>query len=792
MKFSEKWLREWVDPPLSGNEFTDLLTMGGMEVDSVMPAAPEFSGVVVARIESAQPHPDADKLQVCKVNDGCGELIDIVCGAANARVGLVTALATVGASLPGGMKVKKAKLRGVQSFGMLSSASELGLEESADGILELPESAVIGQDLRDYLELDDTIIEVDLTPNRGDCFSVCGIARDIGVLSQADVSLSKIKAVEVTSSELFPVNVMTPDACPSYAGRVITGINSAAKTPLWLKERLRRSGLRTIHPVVDITNYVMLELGQPMHAFDLSRLESGIIVRYATESEKIDLLDGSRVELEPDTLIIADHTQAVALAGIMGGQFSAVSGTTIDIFLESAFFTPEVMAGKARRYRAQTDSSHRFERGVDYQLQIQAIERASTLILEICGGCAGKITSKLDQGHLPERTPIHLRKERINRMLGETIEDEFVEISLERLGMSLEIVDNGWNVTAPSHRFDITIEADLIEEIARVKGYNKLSVNQPMVAMVIRPDPENNVSLSDLRSALTARGYQEAITYSFVEPTIQSRLNAVDIAVTITNPISSDMSVMRTSLLPGLIQAMQYNRNRQNDRVRLFETGMIFTLMNGQIKQRTVIAGIICGNKFPEQWGVNDQQPDFFDLKNDVESLLALTGEQQAYHFVKEVHLALHPGQSAAVMKAGEKIGNVGVLSPFILRELDIDYEIGYFQLNLSAILQRRSPEFKPLSKFPIVRRDISLLVDQDTEASTVLKLIWKNAPETLKNLQLFDVYHGEGIDSVKKSVALGLIFQGTSSTLVDRDIDQSLDKILTVLKNDLDATLRV
>ena len=791
MKFSEKWLREWVNPSLSTNELTDLLTMGGMEVDSIAPAAPEFSGVVVAKIISAESHPDADKLQLCKVDFGGDEPVDIVCGAANAREGLITALATVGAVLPGGMKIKKAKLRGVPSFGMLSSASELGLADKAEGIIELSSDAKLGQDLREYFDLDDTIIEVDLTPNRGDCFSLRGVARDVGVLSQTDVKEPEISSVKATSDLTFPIEIQIPEACPNYAGRVISGINASVETPRWMQERLRRSGLRSIHPVVDITNYVMLELGQPLHAFDLNKLKGGIVVRNAKEGEKLTLLDDQEIELNSDTLVIADQEKALALAGIMGGLDSSVTDQTQDIFLESAFFTPAEMAGKARRYKVQTDSSHRFERGVDFQLQTIAIERASALVLEICGGSAGSLSVESNEDNLPLRSPILLRKDRISRILGVEFDNVYIENSLERLGMSIVSDEGGWTVTSPSHRFDIAIEVDLIEEIARVKGYDTLPANKPVVSMGIRARSESQVDLNKLSSLMIAKGYQEAITYSFVEAERQVRLCAGHEAVALANPISSDMGVMRTSLLPGLLQALTYNLNRQNERVRLFENGMVFSNVDGKIAQKNVFAGIISGNVFPEQWNLNSGKTDFFDLKNDVEALLSISGKISDYEFKKAEHSTLHPGQSAAIYKKGQNIGFMGMISPVKCKELDLEAETGFFQLDLAAIIDGKLPQFSALSKYPLVRRDLSLLVDKSIDVSSITACINENAPETLKNLQLFDVYQGEGIDSMKKSVALGLIFQGTSSTLVDQEIDESEKDILLRLKSELGAMLR-
>ncbi len=791
MKFSEKWLRETVNPSLSTSELSTLLTMGGMEVDGVEPAAPDFSGVVVAKIVSAERHPDADKLQLCKVDFGGDEHVDIVCGAANAREGLVTALATVGAVLPGGMKIKKAKLRGVPSFGMLSSASELGLADKADGIIELSPEATLGQDLRQYFDLDDSVIEVDLTPNRGDCFSLRGVARDVGVLSNTDVLAVEVTTAAVTTDQTFPIEVKAKDACPNYVGRVISSISTNVETPLWMQERLRRSGVRSIHPVVDITNYVMLELGQPMHAFDLNKLQGGMVIRKANQGEQLTLLDEQKVELNADTLVIADQDKALALAGIMGGLDSSVTDNTQNIFLESAFFSPTEMAGKARHYKAQTDSSHRFERGVDFELQTIATERATELILDICGGQAGPISEQKSKEHLPAREAISLRKERVTRVLGFEFDNDYIETSLKRLGMSVSETDAGWFVISPSHRFDIAIEADLIEEIARVKGYDNLTVNKPAVAMVIKPQEESQLDLSSLRSVLVAKGYQEAITYSFVEPEQQTSLSDGEEAVALMNPISNDMSVMRTSLLTGLTQALTYNLNRQNDRVRLFETGMIFSNENGQIRQKNVFAGIVCGKVSPEQWDLDSKQVDFFDLKGDVEALLSRSADLPEYEFKKADYSALHPGQSAAIYNNGQKIGLMGMLSPITVKELGLESKIGFFQIDLDALIDGKLPKFSTLSKYPRVRRDLSLIVDKEVEVTRITACIEENAPDTMKNLQLFDVYNGEGIDSEKKSVALGLIFQGTSSTLVEQEIDASVDAILSGLKQSLNAVLR-
>lgn len=794
MKFSEKWLREWVNPSLNSEELTELLTMGGMEVDGVEQAAPDFSGVVIAKILSAEKHPDADKLQLCQVEMGGDDPVQIVCGASNARAGLITALSTVGGKLPGGLKIKKAKLRGVESFGMLSSASELGLEDSLDGIIELPADAPIGQDLREYLNLDDQVIEIDLTPNRGDCFSIKGISRDVSVLTGANVTPTNINPVAAQIDQEFPIDIQANDACPNYVARVISDIPSGTETPIWMQERLRRSSVRSIHPIVDITNYVMLELGQPMHAFDLEKLNDGIVVRYANENEKLALLDDSEITLEADTLVIADHKAPIALAGIMGGLHSSVTKDTQSILLESAFFSPAYMAGKARRYRKQTDSSHRFERGVDFQLQVDAIERATQLIQEICGGQAGPVLIEQSKDDLPAYEPITLRRERLHRILGEVVDDTFVIESLTQLGMQVTSVAEGWQAIVPTHRFDMTIEVDLIEEICRIKGYDNLPISAPKIGLTIQPQLEEKTPLSQIRGVLTARGYHEAITYSFVEPEFQASLTA-DINATVipvANPISKDMSVMRTSLLPGLISTLKHNLNRQHDRVRLFETGLTFYKDKDETIQRPMLAGIICGNSVAEQWSEKSAEIDFYDLKNDIEAILSEVDKLTVFEFERAEHPALHPGQSAVIRRDGEEIGKVGMLSPMILSSLGLSVDVGYFEVCLESVAKRPLPKFTSLSKFPAVRRDISLVVDESVAASDLTQRVRDSAPDNLINLVLFDVYVGEGIDSEKKSVSLGLIFQGSSSTLTDSDIDASLDKILTELHNSLGATLRV
>ena len=667
MKFSEQWLREWVQPEITTQELVDQLTLAGLEVDGAEPVAGAFSGIVVGQVVSREQHPDADKLSLCQVTDGT-ETFQIVCGAANVREGLKIPFAKIGAVLPsdepGGFKIKKAKLRGVESFGMLCAEQELGMAESSDGLMELPDNAPLGVDVREYLNLDDTIIDVDLTPNRADCLSLAGLARETGVLTKSSVAGPQISAVAATIADEPSIEVSAADACPRYLGRIVRNVNVKAETPLWMVEKLRRSGTRTIDPVVDITNYVLLELGQPMHAFDLNQVDGGIRVRMAEQGEKLTLLDGQEVELNADTLVIADHNKPLAMAGVMGGEHSGVNGETKDLLLEAAFFNPIAIAGRARNYGLHTDSSHRFERGVDYELANTAMERATQLVLEICGGDAGPVKEVTTENKLPQAATITLRRSRIEQILSLTMADEEVTDILERLGMTVQMSAEGWTVEAPSYRFDMSIEADLIEELARIYGYNRLPVRTPAAATPLAKAPESRLPIRDLRRQMIARGFHEAITYSFVEPSLQKALDPERDALALLNPISADMSVMRTTLWTGLVSAASYNLKRQQPRVRMFETGLRFVPEQDGLVQTPTLAMLICGNRVAQSWTEQETPVDFFDLKGDVEALLARGGEADAYRFEAAQHPALHPGQSARILKNGQPIGWMGALHP--------------------------------------------------------------------------------------------------------------------------------
>ena len=787
MRFSEAWLREWVSPAIDSATLADQLTMAGLEVDSVEPAAPSFDGVVVGEVRSVTPHPDADKLRVCVVEVGQGEPLQIVCGAANVAAAMRVPVALVGAELPGGFQIKRAKLRGVESLGMICSASELGLAESSSGILALPGDAPIGRDVRAYLALDDRCIEVDLTPDRGDCLSVAGIAREVSVINGLPLTPPAIDAVAAGSDDRFPVALDAPAACPRYVCRSVRGIDPAAETPLWMKERLRRSGIRAISPVVDVTNYVMLELGQPMHAFDLSELDREIRVRMARPGETLTLLSGEALELRDDTLVIADASKPLALAGIMGGEHSGVSAPTRDILFESAFFAPQAILGRARSYGQQTDASHRFERGVDPELQVRAVERATALLVTISGGVPGPVVEAVAREHLPARPPVHLRRERIGRILGVSIDDARVEDCLVRLGMTLSRAADGWDVVPPSSRFDIAIEVDLIEEVGRIYGFSAIPAARSLTRVDMHAPPEAAFDLERAKQVLVDRDYQEAITYSFVHPSIQQLLDPGQAPISLANPISTEMSVMRTTTWAGLLSALAYNQARQQDRVRLFEYGLRFIEEDDEIKQEMTLSGAVCGTAAAEQWGLSARPVDFFDVKGDVEAVLASAGiELRAAE-----HPALHPGQCADIVRGERVVGRLGLLHPDVERRLDLTGPIYLFEIHLDALAGSQLPAFAPLSKFPSIRRDLAIVVDRGLPFAQVRDCVRRAAPAIVKEIRLFDVYTGERIDSGLKSLALGLILQGSSDTLTDQRVDAAVSGIVQALASELNARLR-
>lgn len=792
MKFSEQWLRGWVNPQVSRDELVARLSMAGLEVDSVTPAAGQFSGIVVGEILATEQHPDADKLRVCQVTNG-QETFQVVCGAPNARPGIKIPFAMIGAELSGDFKIKKAKLRGVESFGMLCSAAELEISEENDGLLELAADAPVGENIRTYLSLDDASIEIGLTPNRGDCLSIAGLARDVSALYDTPVTRPVVPAVQPAHDEVRPVEVSAPAACPRYLGRVIRNVDLSKPTPLWMVERLRRSDVRSIDAAVDITNYVMLELGQPMHAFDLAEINGGIRVRMAEEGEKLVLLDGQEVALRADTLVIADHTRALAIAGVMGGEHSGVNTEkTRDLFLESAFFEPISVAGKARSYGLHTDASHRYERGVDSQLAREAMERATQLLLDTVGGEAGPIVEAVSEQHLPQVAPVTLRAERITQMLGMEMVPAQVEQLLNALELTTSKAGEGqWTVTVPSHRFDISLEVDLIEELARLYGYNNLPVRYPQARLAPQGKPETRGDLPTLRRLLVARGYQEAITYSFIDPKLFELFSPGVEPLLLANPISSDMAAMRASLWPGLVKALQHNLNRQQDRVRMFESGLRFVGQLGNLQQQPMIAGVVTGSRLPEGWANGRDGVDFFDVKADVEALLGYSGALSDFTFSAGKHPALHPGQTAAIERDGKLVGYLGAIHPELAKALDLDRPVFLFELVLGDVVEGRLPKFSELSKFPETRRDLALIADRDVASSAVLELIRDNAGEWLTDLRLFDVYQGKGIDPDRKSLAVGLTWQHPSRTLNDDEVNTTLQNILTSLEQRLNTTLR-
>jgi phenylalanyl-tRNA synthetase beta chain len=790
MQVSEAWLRELINPPVSTEQLVAQLTMAGLEVDALQPVAAVFSGVVVGEVLSTEQHPNADKLKVCQVNVGQAEPLQIVCGASNVRPGLKIPAALIGATLPGDFKIKESKLRGELSFGMLCSEKELGLAANSNGLMELPTDAPVGIDIRDYLTLNDNVIELGLTPNRADCLSVEGIAREVAVLNNLSFQPKPQAPVTLSHQDTLEIRVDSPAACPVYLGRLIKNINPQATTPLWMQERLRRSGIRSLSPVVDVTNYVLLELGQPLHAFDATKLVAPLVVRNSSIGESLSLLNDQTIELDGDALVIADQSQPLALAGVMGGNSSAVSDTTQDIFLECAFFTPRSIAGKARSFGLHTDSSHRFERGVDFTLQQRAIERATQLIVEIAGGAVGPINATISQEHFPARSAVKLRKQRTESVLGISPSNEEIARMFHGLGMQVAEIAEGWEITPPGFRFDIAIEEDLLEEIGRIVGYNNLPSSSLLMRSELGKAPEASLSLARLQDCLVDRGYQEAITYSFVDEAMQTAVAPDDEFISIKNPISSELAVMRTTLWCGLLNAAQYNVNRQQTRVRLFESGLRFLSQNDQTQQQKMLAGLALGSVYAEQWGEKSRNIDFFDVKADVEALLSLTAA--GLSFRPGQHPALHPGQTAEIIDANaQSVGLIGMLHPNLEKQLGFDSPVFLFELCQDAILQRVVPKFSALSKFPSVRRDMALLVKQDISANDIIHCIHSSQETTVREVSIFDVYQGKGIENGFKSVALSLVLQDFTQTLTDSEIDAIFRRLLQKMTAELNAKLR-
>jgi len=790
MQFNVDWLKKWVAIDLDAARLAERLTAAGLEVDDVRGVAGEFTDVVVAEIETCEPHPDADKLSLCTVNDGGDERLQIVCGAPNARPGIRVPLARVGATIGPDFRIKRAKLRGVESCGMLCSARELGLSDDHSGLLELPPDAPIGRGLRDYLSLNDSIIEVDLTPNRGDCLSIRGLARDVAASCEADFTPLEIEPVPPAIEDGFPIRLEAPADCPRYAGRVIRGIDPAAKTPLWMAETLRRCGLRSISPVVDVTNYVLLELGQPMHAFDLGKLQDEIVVRRGRPGEKLVLLDDSEVDLDAEVLAICDRQGPVAIAGIMGGLDSSVTGTTTDILFESAWFNPATIMGKARAYGMHTDASHRFERGVDPAGQEAAVERATALLVEIAGGRPGPLLLAEDRDHVPVNRAVPLRPERLNAVIGLNIPEDETQSILERLGMSVVRGESQWTVTAPSSRFDIEIEEDLVEEVARIYGYDAIPEAPVSGELAVGTASGHRVSLERLRQGLCAAGYQEAINYSFVDRQLLDAVHQGGQVLPLANPLSADMDVMRTTLLPGLLTSLARNVRRQQGRVRLFETGVVF-LQNDSLDEVERVAAVAAGDALPEQWAAASRPLDFFDLKGDLERLFALRGGDVAPAFEAAALPWLHPGAAAVVKMQEEVVGWCGAVHPAVLKALDIKKAVFAFEVDLDKLATRDVPIAKEISRFPSVRRDLALLLPEDVSFAQVRAISSAAAGPHLEKVVVFDVYQGENLTKGYKSLAIGLIFNDVSSTLKDEDVDSRIEAVVAELGQRLGAQLR-
>lgn len=791
MKISEIGLRQWVNPLITMEQLSSQLTMAGLEVDSVAPVAGPFNLVVIAKVLEVSPHPQADKLTLCQVDCGQGTPIQVVCGASNVRAGLVVALARVGAKLPGGLTIKEAKLRGELSQGMLCSVSELGMAETSDGIMELPMDAPIGTDLRDYLSLDDTVLDIDLTPNRADCFSMLGVAREVAVLNR--LPLRELPHVEIKSQhqDALQVNLDAHSACPQYYGRILRGINTEAVTPIWLLERLRRAGVRAIHPVVDVTNYVMLELGQPMHAFDLMALKGDIRVRMSMPSEPLTLLDGQAIELHENTLVIADEDKALAIAGVMGGADSAVSNATTDVFLESAFFYPLAVAGVARRYGLCTESSQRFERGVDPAIQAVALDFATELLMQIVGGQPGPITCSQIMASLPSKVTIAFNPKQVERLTGVTISEEDMLTTLRGLGMQVDANNELWSVKVPSHRFDLTIDVDLVEEIIRIYGYDKISTAS--MTTVVRAGAVNQLEHVNQQAGiiLSNNGYHEVISYSFVDPEIQQVLYPDNNAMTLLNPISSELSQMRVSLWPGLLASLVFNAHRQQSLIKIFESGVIFDNEDGRLKEKACIAGLSAGELGGLNWSVPSRKCDYYDVKGEVETLLAKLNVDSV-HYVAATHEGLHPGQSAHIVVGEHTIGWIGVLHPRISEALDLNMDVVLFELQLDELPLKSRQQYKKISKFPSVRRDLSFLIDREVHADSVERTVRAAIQKPwLKAFDVFDVYEGEHIPAGKKSLAIALTLQDDDRTLVDEEVSLLIDSIVNKLNQDFSITLR-
>jgi phenylalanyl-tRNA synthetase beta chain len=799
VKVTYSWLKEYV-PLAAPSELATQLTLAGLEVESLTPVAPPFSGVVVGEVRESGRHPDAEKLSVCQVTTDGANRLQIVCGAKNVRAGLKVAVALVGAQLPKGVVIERAKLRGVESNGMLCSARELGLGEEPEGIMELPASLPLNQDLRAALDLDDVTLEVNATPNRGDCMSVFGVARDYAAAQERRYLTTHVQPVAARSTAVFPVTLEAPAACPIFASRVIRGLKSGAASPAWLRERLRRVGLNSISPIVDVTNYVMMDLGQPMHAYDLAKLNQGIRVRMAKPGERLTLLDDQEYTLDPEHLVIADARGAIGLAGIMGGRGTAISDSTADVLLEAAHFAPDAIAGRARRLSLHTDAAQRFERGVDPSLPAVALERATALLMDIMGGEPGPMQVTRAQGGAADAQWVSLRRTRLARLLGVSVPDDEVHAVLAAVSDRVEATEAGWRVRKPPHRFDIRIEEDLIEEVARLRGFDRIAESHASAPQIAGASTESRVTSDRLLTAMADRGYHEIITYSFVDPTLQRQLFPDTPGLRLTNPMSLDLSEMRVSLWTGLVQACRENLRRQQTRVRLFEVGTKFQVQGAAqaagrdgdgLQEIDTIAGIATGTRWPEQWGRAREPLDFYDVKADLIGVLALTGDASSVRFVEESLACLRPGRCARIYRGATAVGWLGELHPQVARAVNLSATAFLYELEIDSAFSAKSLQYNKISKFPSVRRDLSIVVDENLPLAVLQENVTVSASGLLSELRVFDVYRGPGVESGRKSIALGLILQDSSRTLTDVDADAVVTSVVARLRDELSATIR-
>ncbi|CAB5502777.1 Phenylalanyl-tRNA synthetase beta chain (EC [Bathymodiolus thermophilus thioautotrophic gill symbiont] len=787
MNISTTWLREWIDPKVSDEVLAEQLTMAGLEVDGMAPVAPYFENIVVGHVLSCEKHPDADKLNLCQVDVGKGDALQIICGANNIRADLKVIVATVGAVLPNGLKIKKAKLRGVESLGMICSDSELGMADSSEGIAELDANAPIGENIRKYLNLDDNIIELDITPNRGDCFSILGVVREVSANYELPFELPSFP-VQTQVKSSINTSVSNTTACPKYLSRSVLGIDNTVKTPQWMIDKLVRSGQALHSPVVDITNFVLMELGQPMHAFDATKINGAIEVRNAKAGEKIALLNETTVTLNEDTLVVADSASVLAIAGVMGGLDSATQSNSADILLESAFFEPVSIAGKARNYGLHTESSLRFERGVDFAITELALDRATQLIIEICGGQASDVNACIDKASLPKLLPITITQDKIHKILGFELEAKWIEKKF--IGLDFEIsskTDNTWTIVPPSFRFDIRLPADLIEELARLYGYDKIPVQKLSLDANINAVEEAQIDKYDIAQSLVTRGYQEVITYSFISEKYHNLIDANANKIALSNPISAELSVMRSSLWAGLLQSVESNQRRGHNNARFFEIGLCFSGVKAN-EQSNKLAGVISGNRFDAQWSGDLMPVDFFDAKADLESLLKLTGV--TFEFSASEHPALQKGQTAKITLNDKQVGWIGALAPNVAKELSLP-KCYLFEIDLPVLLAGKIAKYEAFSQYQQSQRDIALVLDEATPVAVLIDSIEAMQQQNFVGVSLFDVYAGENIEIGQKSIALNLVYQSLEATMDDAQVNNKVDKVLDLLQSKFGAVQR-